>query len=72
MMNLPLQIDYTGKVVVITGAGGLICGAMARAFAQCGAKVAALDLNLEAVTKLSDELAAEGFICKPYHCLSLF
>ena len=66
MMNLPLQIDYTGKVVVITGAGGLICGAMARAFAQCGAKVAALDINLEAVTKLADELTAEGLICKPY------
>ena len=66
MMNLPLHIDYTGKVVVITGAGGLICGAMARAFAQCGAKVAALDLNEEAVHKLSDELVAEGYICKGY------
>ena len=66
MMNLPLQIDYTGKVVVITGAGGLICGAMARAFAQCGAKVAALDINLDAVAKLADELTAEGFICKGY------
>ena len=66
MINLPLKIDYTDKVVVITGAGGLICGAMARAFAQCGAKVAALDLNLDAVTKLADELTAEGFICKGY------
>ena len=66
MLNLPLQIDYTNKVVVVTGAGGLICGAMARAFAQCGAKVAALDLNLDAVTKLADELTAEGFICKGY------
>ncbi|MBE6585014.1 MAG: SDR family NAD(P)-dependent oxidoreductase [Ruminococcaceae bacterium] len=65
-MNLPLNIDYTGKVVVITGAGGLICSAMARAFAQSGAKVAALDLNEEAVTKLADELTAEGFICKGY------
>ena len=66
MINLPLKIDYSGKVVVITGAGGLICGAMARAFAQCGAKVAALDINLDAVTKLADELTAEGFICKGY------
>ena len=37
MANLPLNVDYTGKVVVVTGAGGLICGAMARAFAQSGA-----------------------------------
>ena len=66
MIDLPLNVDYSGKVVVITGAGGLICGAMARAFAQSGAKVAALDLNVDAVNKLADELVAEGFICKGY------
>ena len=46
-----MNIDFKGKVVVVTGAGGLICGAMARAFAQSGAHVAALDLNEEAVKK---------------------
>ena len=66
MVQLPINIDYSGKVVVVTGAGGLICGAMARAFAQSGAKVAALDLNEEAVKKLADELCAEGFVCKGY------
>lgn len=66
MINLPLNIDFGGKVVVVTGAGGLICGAMARAFAQSGAKVAALDLNEEAVKKLADELKGEGFICEGY------
>ena len=66
MINLPLNIDYTGKVVVVTGAGGIICGAMARAFAQSGAKVAALDLNEDAVKSLARELEAEGFICKGY------
>ena len=66
MIQLPINIDYSGKVVVVTGAGGLICGAMARAFAQSGAKVAALDLNEEAVKKLADELKAEGFICEGY------
>ena len=66
MKNLPLNIDFTDKVVVITGAGGLICGAMARAFAASGAKVAALDLNEEAVKKLADELKAEGYICEGY------
>ena len=60
MKNLPLNIDYSGKVVVVTGAGGLICGAMARAFARSGAKVAALDLNEEAVKKLADERLAQG------------
>lgn len=65
-MNLPLNVDFSGKVVVITGAGGVLCGTMARAFAQAGAKVAALDLNEEAVKKLADECKAEGYICEGY------
>jgi NAD(P)-dependent dehydrogenase (short-subunit alcohol dehydrogenase family) len=66
MMNLPLNVDFTGKVVVVTGAGGVLCGDMARAFAQAGAKVAALDLNEEAVKKLAEECREEGFICEGY------
>lgn len=66
MINLPLHVDYSGKVVVITGAGGVLCGTMARAFAQAGAKVAALDLNEEAVKKLADECKAEGLVCEGY------
>ena len=66
MMNLPLNVDFTGKVVVVTGAGGVLCGDMARAFAQARAKVAALDLNEEAVKKLAEECREEGFICEGY------
>lgn len=66
MSNLPLNIDYSGKVVVVTGAGGLICGAMATAFAKSGAKVAALDLNEDAVKKLAKDLKSEGYICEGY------
>ena len=65
-MNLPLNIDFTGKVVVVTGAGGVLCGTMAKAFAQAGAKVAALELNEDAVKKLAEECKAEGFICEGY------
>ena len=61
MINLPLKCDFTGKVVVVTGAGGVLCGDMARAYAQAGAKVAALDLNEEAVKKLAADVTAEGF-----------
>ena len=32
-MDLPYNVDFTGKVVVVTGAGGVLCGDMARAFA---------------------------------------
>lgn len=65
-MELPLNIDFSGKVVVITGAGGVLCGTMARAFAQAGAKVAALDLNEDAVKGLAKECVTEGFICEGY------
>ena len=59
MIELPLSVDFTGKVVVVTGAGGVLCGDMARAFAQAGAKVAALDLNEDKVKKLAEELKNE-------------
>ncbi len=65
-MNLPLNVDFTGKVVVVTGAGGVLCGDMARAYALAGAKVAALDLNEEAVKKLADEMKARGCVCEGY------
>ena len=65
-MNLPLSHHFEGKVVVITGAGGVLCGDMARAYAMAGAKVAALDLNEEAVMKLAAEMKAEGYICEGY------
>lgn len=60
MMNYPLQPDFNNKVVVVTGAGGVLCGTMAKAFANAGAKVAALDINADALNKLEQECAAEG------------
>lgn len=65
-MNLPLNINFSGKTAVITGAGGILCGTMARAFAQAGAKTAALDLNEDAVKKLADECKTDGYICEGY------
>lgn len=60
------QGKFSDKVVVITGAGGVICGIMARAFAEEGAKVAALDLNEKAVMELEKELKKEGLVCRGY------
>ena len=65
-MNLPLNVDFTGKVVVVTGAGGALCGTMARAFAQAGAKVAALNRSDGAINQLAAECTEEGFVCKAY------
>lgn len=65
-MELPLNIDFSGKVVVITGAGGVLCKTMAKAFAQAGAKVAALDLNEESVKELAEECKGKGYVCQAY------
>ena len=56
MLNLPLNVDFSGKVVAVTGAGGVLCSVMARAFAQAGAKVAALDRNEDKVKELAEEV----------------
>lgn len=65
-MKLPFNIDLNGKIAVVTGAGGILCSMFARAVAQSGAKVALLDLNLEAAQKYADEMNAEGLIAKAY------
>ena len=39
--------NLEGKVSAVTGAGGYLCGEMARGFARAGCKVAILDLRLE-------------------------
>ena len=67
-MKLPFHIDLSEKVVVITGAGGVICSTLAKAVGACGAKVALLDLNQEAAQKWADEIVAEGGIAKAYMC----
>ena len=46
-MKLPFSIDLSGKVAVVTGAGGVLCSDMAKALAQCGAKVALIGRTLE-------------------------
>ena len=59
---------YTDKVVVVTGAGGVLCSIIAKAYAEQGAKVALLDLNLEAAEAKAKEIRDLGFIAKGYKC----
>ena len=46
--------DFTGQSFLLTGAGGVLGGAMARALFECGADVAILDYNLQAAQKMAD------------------
>jgi NAD(P)-dependent dehydrogenase (short-subunit alcohol dehydrogenase family) len=48
------------KVAAVTGGGGVLCGAMSRALARAGAKVAVMDLNEEAARRVADDVAAAG------------
>ena len=63
-----IDTDLTGKVAVVTGAGGVLCSAFAKDLARAGAKVALLDLNQEAAQKFADEINAEGGVAKAYAC----
>ena len=55
-----VNFDISGQIAVITGAGGIICGVMAREMAKKGAKVALLDLFVENAQKIADEINAAG------------
>ena len=55
-MNVPFNVNLENKVVVITGAGGIICSEFAKALAKEGAKVALLDINYDAAKKYADEI----------------
>ena len=67
-MKLPFQIDLSDKIIAVTGAGGVICSAFARALAACGAKVALLDVNYDAAKKVADEIG-ENAIAVKCNCL---
>lgn len=56
------------KVVVITGAGGVLCSGFSEFLAAKGAKVALLDLNGEAAKKTADKITAAGGTARAYKC----
>jgi len=55
-----VNFDISGQVAVITGAGGIICGTLAKEMAKKGVKVALLDLFLDSAQKITDEILASG------------
>ena len=67
-MKLPYKIDLSGKVAVITGAGGILMSEFARALAECGAKVALLDINEKAANEVAASIG-ENALAIPTNCL---
>jgi len=54
-----MNTNLENKVAVVTGAGGVICSAMAKSLAAMGVKTALIDINAEAVEKLAKEIENE-------------
>jgi NAD(P)-dependent dehydrogenase (short-subunit alcohol dehydrogenase family) len=52
--------DFTGRTIVITGATGVLCGAMAEALVGCGANVAILARNREKGEATIDRISGPG------------
>lgn len=50
------------KVIVLTGSGGVLCSALAKALAKEGHKIAVLDLRKEAAVNIANEITANGGI----------
>ena len=65
-MKIPFQIDLKDKVVVVTGAGGVLCSMFSKAVAECGASVALLGRDLKNVQDLANEITESGHIAKAY------
>ncbi|MBQ9370333.1 MAG: SDR family oxidoreductase [Clostridia bacterium] len=65
---IPFNVDLSNKVVAVTGAGGVICSEFARALAECGAKVALLDINYDAAKAVADAIG-ENAVAVKCNCL---
>lgn len=63
-MSVPFKVDLSDKIVAITGAGGVICSEFARALAECGAKVALLDINYDAANAVAEQIGQNALALK--------
>ena len=68
MLKNVLDTDLSGKVAVVTGAGGVLCSDMAKVLARAGAKVALLNRTLSKAQVHAEAIVAEGGIAKAYQC----
>ena len=61
-----IETDLTGKVAVVTGAGGVLCSYLAKVLARAGAKVALVNRSEGAINQYAAEIIAEGGVAKAY------
>lgn len=63
-----MEISFTNKVALVTGAAGGIGLAAARLFAASGAAVALVDVNEKLIRKAAEELVAQGYKAIAIRC----
>ncbi len=63
-----LHENLKGRVAVVTGGGGVLCGDFAKTLAKQGVKVAVLDLNEAAAQAVADEINADGGVAIAVGC----
>ncbi|MEO8298608.1 MAG: SDR family oxidoreductase [Burkholderiales bacterium] len=61
-----MKLDFTGQVVLVTGAGQGNGAAMARGFAATGAQVALVDRNLAQAQAQAEQIVAAGGQARAY------
>ena len=67
-MSVPFRVDLSGKTAVVTGGGGVLCSCFAEALGECGAKVAVLDLSLDAADAVAKRIRANGGTAQAFAC----
>jgi NAD(P)-dependent dehydrogenase (short-subunit alcohol dehydrogenase family) len=64
----PIHGTLKGKVAVVTGGGGVLCGCMSKELARQGMKVAILNRGYEKAEKVANEIQAAGGEAIPIQC----
>jgi NAD(P)-dependent dehydrogenase (short-subunit alcohol dehydrogenase family) len=67
-MSVMKRFELSGRVAVITGAGGALCGTMAQALSEEDVKVALLDLNLDKARERGEAIRKAGGTAKVFAC----
>jgi NAD(P)-dependent dehydrogenase (short-subunit alcohol dehydrogenase family) len=62
------RFDLTGRRIVITGGGGVLCSELARSLAEAGAQLALLDLDEPAAEKVARAITDLGGTALPVAC----
>ncbi len=66
MNDVLKQFDISGSVAAITGAGGALCGTLARALGQAGVKVAVVDVNMATASATAETIINSGGTAHAY------